>query len=248
MTARLEGLRAACQASEVIGAYHDGDPPFEAALDLLAATRVVVVPLFTSGGHYVEHVLPAALARNRRFREIALRVTLPVGGHPGVAPLLARRAAELCDRFGLDRRLTTLVVVGHGTRRVPESGATTRALVSALTRRQLTRETRPAFLDEDPPVEEILSGPRNPLLVLPFLVGHGIHAGDDLPRRLGFPAGPAALPAREEIGGRVVVLDSPFGTLPEITDLIADLYRRHLPPVRRRRLPPLVSARGRSVE
>ena len=74
---------------EVAVAFHQGEPGFDTVLDELAADEVTVVPVLTSAGHYGDVVLPEALARNRRFAEVRLRQTPPVGTHAGIAALVA---------------------------------------------------------------------------------------------------------------------------------------------------------------
>ena len=90
-----EAVRARRLFDEVAVAFHQGEPGFDTVLDELSADEVTVVPLLTSAGHYADVVLPEALARNRRFAELRLRQTPPVGTHSGIAPLVARRVTEL---------------------------------------------------------------------------------------------------------------------------------------------------------
>src|SRR5712691_3730987 len=80
-----EALRGRRLFDEVAVAFHQGEPGFDTVLDELTADEVTVVPFFTSAGHYSEVVVPQALARNRRFAEVRLRRSPPVGNHAGVA-------------------------------------------------------------------------------------------------------------------------------------------------------------------
>ncbi len=88
---------------EVAAAFHQGEPGFDAVLDELGSEAVTVVPVMTSAGHYADVVLPEALARNRRHAELRLRLTPPVGSHPGIAPLVARRVSELLREYAPSR-------------------------------------------------------------------------------------------------------------------------------------------------
>jgi sirohydrochlorin cobaltochelatase len=132
-----EALRARRLFDEVAVAFHQGEPGFDTVLDELTADEVTVVPFLTSAGYYSDVVLPAALARNRRFGEIRLSRTPPVGTHNGIPPLLARRVTELLREQQADRSDVSLVLVGHGTRRHPESTVSTRALAETLRRRRV---------------------------------------------------------------------------------------------------------------
>jgi sirohydrochlorin cobaltochelatase len=195
MVRRLaESVRSRRLFHEVAVAFHQGEPGFEGVLDELASDEVTVVPLMTSAGHYSDVVLPAALAKNRRFEAVRLRQTPPVGTHPGIAALLARRVSELLRDHGLARSATSLLLVGHGTRRHPASRTSTLELADTLRRRRVAGEVLTGFVDDDPPVAEAFAGAGNEaVLVLPFLVGGGTHVLEDIPRALGLEPGEAPL-------------------------------------------------------
>ena len=224
-----EAVRVRRLFDEVAVAFHQGEPGFDRVLDELGSEEITVVPVMTSAGHYSDVVLPAALARNRRFAEVRLRCAPPVGAHPGLAALVARRVGEVLREHSLSRAATSLVLVGHGTRRHAGSRDTTLALADVLRQRRLAGEVCPGFIDDDPPLAEAIRGARlDSILVVPFLIGGGTHALADLPAALGLPAGAPPLAAR--VGGRQVLLDQAVGSLPGIVDLIIDLARRHPPP------------------
>jgi uroporphyrin-III C-methyltransferase len=217
-----------------IAAFHLGSPNFGEALDRLEADRVVVVPFLAAEGHFCEEVLPEALRRNHRFASITLRQTPPLGTHPGFASVIARRVSLLLAEHGLSRQATTLLLVGHGTERHERSRASTLTLVEALRHRRVAGEVRAAFLDDEPPVEQVVQeAAGRDLLVVPFLMG-GAHALTDLPARLGLSTGSErARPLLgHRVGGRVVV-DGPAGGYDGVVDLLFDLAVHHLPIPRR---------------
>jgi uroporphyrin-III C-methyltransferase len=222
---------------EVAVAFHQGEPAFDRVLDELQSDAVTVVPLMTSAGHYADVVLPESLARNRRFAEVRLRQTPPVGSHPGMAPLVARRVSELLREHGLTRSGTTLLLAGHGTRRHQASRDTTLRLAETLQRRGVAGRVLAGFLDDDPGLLEVLGTTRSgAVVVLPFLIGGGTHASEDIPRAIGLEPGTVPLVSRTD--GRLVLVDHAVGTLPGIVDLVVDLARRHPPP------PPRLARRG----
>ena len=225
-----EEVRGRRLFDQVAAAFHQGEPGFDTVLDELEADEVTVVPFMTSTGHYSEVVLPAALARSPRYAELRLRITPPVGSHPGVAPLVARRVSGLLREHVLDRNATSLLLVGHGTPRHPESRRSTLELAATLQRRRVAREVVAGFLDDDPPVAHALEQITSELtIVLPFLIGGGTHAVDDLPALLA-PT------------GRSILLDQPVGLLPGLTEIVIDLARRHTPP------PPKLRRGGRTMK
>ena len=234
-----EAVRGRRIFDEVAVAFHLGEPGYDAVLDELRSDEVTVVPVMTAAGHYGEVVLPEALARSRRFADVRLRITPPVGAHPGLAALVARRVTELLADHRLERGATSILLAGHGTRRHPASRGTTLELAETLRRRRAAGEVMAGFLDDDPSLAEAFaSASLGTVVVLPFLVGGGAHALEDIPAALGIPAGDVPRLATGP-GGRTVLLDAAVGTLPGIVELIVDLARRHPPPP-----PPRVRPRG----
>jgi uroporphyrin-III C-methyltransferase/precorrin-2 dehydrogenase/sirohydrochlorin ferrochelatase len=211
---------------EVAVAFHQGEPRFDTVLDELAADEVTVVPLLTSAGHYADVVLPEALARNRRFAQLRLRLTPPVGTHPGIAPLVARRVSEVLREAGIQRDTVSLAIVGHGTPRHRESRTSALQLAHTLGRRRVAGEVLAGFIDDEPPLETLLAAALPHLLVVPFLIGGGTHVAQDLPRLLGL--GEAGLPTGDS--RRSVTVDHALGTYPGLVEIIIDLARRHPPP------------------
>jgi uroporphyrin-III C-methyltransferase len=85
------------------------------------------------------------------------------------------------------------------------------------------------FLDDEPGLAEALaSAPPGPALVLPFLIGGGSHASDDIPLAIGLEPGPTPLAGR--VKGRQVIVDDAIGKLSGLADIVVDLARRHPPP------------------
>jgi uroporphyrin-III C-methyltransferase len=221
-------VRARRVFDEVAVAFHLGEPGFDTVLDELGADTVTVVPVMTSAGHFTRTVLPAALRRNARARTLPMAITPPLGTHPGIAALVARRIGELLRSHRLERDETAVLLVGHGTPRHPASRQSTFDLADALRARGAAGEVASGFLDDDPGVPDALAALTRPAtLVIPFLIGGGDHTLDLAP-------GGGLIPPGE--GERRVVVDRPVGAAPEIVDLIVDLGRRHAPspgPLRR---------------
>jgi uroporphyrin-III C-methyltransferase len=224
-----QAVRARRVFDEVAVAFHLGEPGFATVLDELSSDSATVVPVMTSAGHFTRTVLPAGLARNACYGTLPLTVTPPLGTHPGITALAARRIGELLRTHRLERGDTAVLLVGHGTRRHPASRHSTLALADALRARRAASEVASGFLDDDPGVHEAYRSLTRPaVLVIPFLIGGGEHA-------VGLAAGTGLLPG--DGPGRGVIVDRPIGAAPEIVDLILDLGRRHAPsaaPLRRR--------------
>jgi uroporphyrin-III C-methyltransferase len=234
-----EAVRTRRLFDEVAVAFHQGEPRFDAVLDELLSDEITVVPLLTSAGHYADVVLPEALARNRRFGQVRLRQTPPVGTHAGIAPLVARRVTELLRERDISRHNATLALVGHGTRRHSESRSATLALAQTLRRRRVAGEVLAAFIDDDPPLEALTdSALHRHLVVVPFLIGGGTHVAEDIPRLLeesrlvtrDYPAHEGRALATSDWRLSTVTIDQPIGHYPGLAEIIVDLARRHAPP------------------
>ena len=222
-----EAVRSRRLFDEVAVAFHQGEPGFGSALDELTADEVTIVPLLTSAGHYADVVLPQALSRNRRYNELRVRLTPPVGTDSGIAPLVARRITQLLNYEDILRQRVSLAIVGHGTPRHPESRTATMKLAETLRRRRVAGEVMAAFLDDDPPLGSLVDIASHPyLVVVPFLIGGGDHV-KDIRRALKHMRSQLAT---HESGPSSLLIDHPLGSYPELVDIIIDLARRHAPP------------------
>lgn len=197
---------------EVLVAFHQGDPAFSQVLDATTATQIVVVPVMTSGGYYCDDVLPRELLKNARASHQALRpvITRPVGTHPRLAEVVGRRIQSM---IATRRWLTddvAVVLIGHGTKRNTRSRLATEKLAAAIRAAGVCGETHFAFLDDQPLIESIGGSITKPhVLVMPFLIGGGPHAVEDIPRRMA--------------NNGSVFVDAPIGALPELCGLIGEL-------------------------
>ncbi len=223
---------------EVVAAFHAGEPSLADVLDRVEAERVTVVPLMTSAGYYFDVVLPRELARNRSHAGKSVCITRPVGEHPALPAMVVALVQRRLRLQRLAPEETSLVIVGHGTRRHAHSRQATIDLVAAVQGIGPCREVLPAFLDEAPEVDTILARAtaRN-LLVLPFLISGGWHATRDIPKAVGLTgAAGLSLPVSGCVGDRWVVCEPAIGTHLDIAALVADLAEETEATFRRSRL------------
>ena len=230
-----DALAAEGLFDEVLVAFHQGEPGFSQVLDLTSATQVVVVPVMTSEGYYCDEVLPKELAKNARVTNSGMatpraerpagkpvpqrlivppRVTFtrPVGTHPRLALVVSERIKAWCADRGLRSDDVSVLLVGHGTKRNSRSRWATEQLAADVRRFGSCGEILFAFLDEAPLIDSIRTQIGKPhVMVIPFMIGGGPHALEDIPRRMG---------VRE---GNSVFVDAPIGERPEIRSLIRDL-------------------------
>lgn len=207
---------------EVKVAFNLGSPSFSEVLDQINATEVTIVPVMTANGHFCERVLPEELAKNRRYGEVRIRQTLPIGLHPAMAGMVMDRLSDIAREHRLDPSQTLVMIIGHGTRNHSGSRCSAENLVEALRRINGFAQIEAAFLEETPSIEEVFAGSRQQnTVVVPFLIGRGQHVSTDIPEQLGLdPSRFDKLPIRQWVNDRLVICDVAVGTYPGIVDLI----------------------------
>lgn len=163
-----------------------------------------------AAGYYANTILPRELQKNPNYSSLRVELAEPIGTLPEFHKLAERRVRELLSELDWREELTSVVVVGHGTRRHQLSRRSTELLSASLSNSLRLHRVLPSFLDEDPGPEEAVKNCGGVfVLVVPFLMGAGTHATLDLPRRVG-----------TESALRPIHIDQPLGTLPGIEDLI----------------------------
>ncbi len=210
---------------EVAVAFNHGSPTYAEVLDQITATDLTVVPMMTSSGYFAEVELPRGLAANRRYSEVRIRQTAPVGVHPRMADLVLSRLKDLSREHRLDPKHTEVLIVGHGTRNHPGSRGATEQLTANLRATNTFAGFVEAFLEEEPSIVEAYAGlDCENLIVIPFLIGMGQHAGADIPEQLGLALPDLSkLPLRQWINDRLVLCDAAVGTYPNVADIVLDL-------------------------
>lgn len=210
----------------VIVAFNLGTPHFSDVLPLIDGARARVVPVMTSDG-YFRRVLTRILSEaHDRFRG-TLEVTPPIGTLPAVGDILAEHVRAALARFELNASDSTIVVVGHGTRRHAQSGAATHALRDTLQEAFSRARVCPAFIDQEPLLSAVAaqSQSRN-LVIAPFFIGGGNHEIVDIPEAVGVaPDDVRQRPARVTIGQRRVVFTAALGDSARLLELIEQRAR-----------------------
>ena len=182
--ALAERLRARRPDLTFQPAYNLGEPRFPEAVTLAGDGDIIVVPVMTGRGYFVDERLPIELAKSPTFDAARVKITAPVGSVPAVMEDVLRRAVEAWAGCGQD---AVALVVGHGTTRSTRSRSSSAAIAHELaTRLPPGADVRACFLDDKPLLEDIAAtlGER-PILVVPWLLGGGGHYNDDIRERLG---------------------------------------------------------------
>lgn len=116
-------------------------------------------------------------------------------------------------------RESTLILVGHGSSRHPDSATPTLKLAETLAGRNLFKAVRCAFWRQRPSLQEVLAEePAGTVHVVPNFAGVGVFTEKLIPQALGLEPGQAEGP---RLGGRLC-LSPPLGTHPLMPELIAE--------------------------
>ncbi len=184
-----------------------GSPSVADGLAELGPSRVHVVPFFMDDGYFARIAVPAALGIGSEAdgpRRSDLVLHKPIGVHPGLPDLIARRAPE-----GV-----ALLLVGHGSARDPGRRMAAHDHADALRAMGRFPIVETAFLEEAPFVPDALAriGDR-PVAVMGLFANAGTHASDDLPTLL-------TVPGRRHAPLALGIIGDDPGLRPLILDMI----------------------------
>ena len=218
-------LQAEYGFHQVAVAFRQGEPSYSEVMDSIAGPEVIVVPFFSAPGYFSQTVLPRELSLSRRYSQLRVEFTFPVGTHPRIPTLVERRTREIFHRFHLTPERTAVVIVGHGTGQHPASGSSTLKVADHLEEAGICTQVQPAFLDDAPRLEEVYQKlSQDEIVVVPFFMGESYHVLVDIPRRLDWvETGSARFPAEMTQKGRRVIIDRAVGLDPELTTVVAEL-------------------------
>ena len=216
--------RSASRNFEIVSpAFLNGQPTMSNVLQSLPPGDVVVVPVMTSQGYYMQK-LPGKFAENNNAEQFRLWMTPVVGMHHSIPNRIQGRIARLLAKYELAISETTVVVVGHGTRRNPSSGQSTIDLANTLALHFPGLNFETAFLDQDPTVHQIAANIETPnTLVIPFLISRGPHSTEDVPQAFGLPSGPDIQFPLVKGDNGLCICDLPVGMYPDIAEVCLEL-------------------------
>ncbi len=190
-----------------------GTPRIETVAASLGDSPIVVVPLFMAQG--VTYGALEARLSNLRCRD---RIVLcpELGGHPDLARRLAAHAGREAANLGWEPMETSLVLIGHGSRRNAASRNAIERLAEEIRIRALFADASVGFLEEAPRVAEAVRTSRaRRVLAVGCFTESGRHATQDVPASL-------------RQSGRSVAYSGPLGAFDWIDSLVLDQARRGL--------------------
>lgn len=219
-----QSLKKSRDFDVVCPAFLQGEPAMANVLESLPAGDVVVVPVMTSEGYYLRK-LPGKFRENSNSNQFRFFMTPVIGVHPSIPNRICGRISKLLLEYHLPVSETTVVVIGHGTRRNSTSGQSTIRLTKTLAGNFPGLNFETAFLDQDPTVQAIAANIKSRhTLLIPFLISRGPHATEDVPQAFGLPTGPdIRFPLVKQNQDGNCICDLPVGMYPDIAEICLEL-------------------------
>lgn len=221
----VDRLRRMGVADEIGACFWKEPPAFSQVLGALESTQVVIVPLFTANGYFTSQVIPTEMGlRGPRTRIGDKRVfyTPPIGEHPLLDAIVDQRLRDLMAARNLPPAQTAAAIIGHGTRRNPQSRDAARRQAQRIAATGCFAEVVDCYLDDQPDIPSIYRRTHSKhIIALPYFLAEGSHVGQDLPRALGIDGAGEA----ERVRDRIVHFAEPVGTDESICAVILSLAR-----------------------
>lgn len=221
--AHVDALRRRGVADEVTAAFWKEAPSFHTVVQTLQADEITVIPLFTAQGYFTQTVIPAEMnlsgAVTRREGRL-IRYTRTLSEHPYLSQMVQQRVQDALAAFELDGTQTAVAIIGHSTRRNPESRKATEAQAEQLRALGWVAQVEAAYLDDVPEIHTLYQRTSAPFLVaVPYFLALGSHTTIDVPAALGLAPGTQ----RGQVQGRQVFYTAPVGVDSALLDVIVEL-------------------------
>ena len=224
----VDALRLKSIADEITAAFWKEMPSFHTVFSTLASDNITVVPLFTARGYFTQTVIPAEMELNdkltRRGNKI-IHYTRTLNEHPYIAQIVRQRVEEGLRALNARPENTAVAIIGHSTRRNPESRRATEAQADDVRASGLVAEVQAVYLDDSPEIAtiyELTSAPN--LIAVPYFLALGSHATIDVPKELSLAPGRVT----GQVKGRTVYYTPPIGTDNALLKVIIELAEEAL--------------------
>jgi len=221
---QVDTLRALGVADEVTAAFWKEMPSFHTVFNSLESTDITVVPLFTAQGYFTQTVIPAEMGLTGAITKRdgrTIRYARTLGEHPYLFTVVENWVDAARRVLGAPPDETAVAIIGHSTRRNPDSRKAAEAQAAHLREQNIFAQVEAVYLDDSPAIADIYTLTNAPYLIaLPFFLAEGSHTTIDVVRELGFTDGDRD---RQVVNGRMVFYTSPVGLTDQLTDLILEL-------------------------
>jgi sirohydrochlorin cobaltochelatase len=223
---QVDKLRTLNIADEVTAAFWKEMPSFHSVFNSLEATDITVVPLFTAQGYFTQTVIPAEMGLTGTITERdgkTIRYARTLGEHPDISNIIQKRIKTGMLQLNAPPEKTAVAIIGHSTRRNPESRKATEIQVEAIRQSGIVAEVVAIYLDDTPEIKTVYDITTAPNLVaVPYFLAEGSHTTIDVPMELGLGVTVVNMP-QQIIKGRKVYYTQPIGN--DVFSMILDMAR-----------------------
>jgi sirohydrochlorin cobaltochelatase len=220
---QVDALRAMGVADEVTAAFWKEMPSFHNVLYNLAADEITIVPLFTAEGYFTQTVIPTEMGLDGAITQRdgrTIRYTRTLNEHPYLGQIVRQRVDDALNHFQQTGRdpasdQVAVALIGHSTRRNPESRKATEAQADAIRDLKIVSDVHAVYLDDSPEIGEIYNLTSAPLIIaVPYFLAYGSHTTIDVPQALGLEIDetqPFDSAVEQQVNSRTVYYTSPVG-------------------------------------
>ena len=183
-----ESLRGRDAFNEVQCGFLQQQPLLKDVLSQLQTEELIVVPMFSGYGYITDDLIPQALGQVSSGTRVCL--CDPIGVHAAIPSIMAKRASSIIKENALEPAKVSIMIAAHGHTKNTKNADQTNALAAGVEKLMRGITASAAFIEEAPLVSDwpqITTAEH--LIVLPFLIGGGLHAQEDIPIMLGMSAG-----------------------------------------------------------
>ncbi|GAB5494521.1 MAG: hypothetical protein Phog2KO_47360 [Phototrophicaceae bacterium] len=221
----VDALRQMGIADEITASFWKEQPEFSQVLKTVRADTLVIVPLFTSSGYFIQQIIPAEMGLDGAVTHqngCTIYLTRTVGEHHRITEIVRQRILDVLQTENLSPKSTSVAIIGHGTPRSNTTQQTSRHQVKTLSDEGLVALIVEAYLDDEPNIPSIFQRTDNEnIIAVPFFLAEGSHVSIDVPNALGINYGD--YPAK--VQKRTLFYTPPIGTDAVMLQLIIDLIQ-----------------------
>lgn len=227
-------LKATEVFDDVLCGFLKEAPFLNEILPSLEARDLIVVPLLTSRGFITDELIPEALKTVPKGTRVHL--CPPLGVHDGIPRLMVNRVEAVLQDQDFERKDVSVIIAAHGNKKNPENARQTREIAQSIENLLTDISVQAAFIEQPPLLSD---WPENVttenLIVLPLLIGGGLHGAEDVPTMLGIDLSSPELACLSEVTphtgrltahGRSIVLCRALGYEPALAKIVTDLARK----------------------
>jgi sirohydrochlorin cobaltochelatase len=219
----VDRLRSMGVADEITAAFWKEMPAYYRVLETVTADDVTIVPLFTARGYFTQTVIPTEMALEGRLTRRGsrlIRYTTALNEHPYLGEVVQARVENAMSDFNLSASETAVAIIGHSTRRNPESRRATELQAQRLRETGIAAQVQDVYLDDSPEIAEIYTLTDRPnLIAVPYFLAAGSHTTIDVPDELSLEPGTN----RGFVQGRQVFYTLPVGVDDDLLSVILAL-------------------------